>query len=436
MDFIIAFVLMVAAMLASIPAGISMLAPLGVGLIAFSIVAMRRGHALPAVIRMAAQGAWASRVVIVTMLLIGCLTSLWRQCGTIAYFTAYGIRLMSPRVFVLAAFLLTSIVSYALGTSFGVVSTIGVILMTIARASGVSPVFAGGAILSGLYVGDRAAPASSCASLVASQTGTDVTQNIRKMIRPSLLPIGLCIALYGALSLLSAPESMDTSLLERFDMEYTLNAWCLLPTLLLLVLAFAGLKIKYVMAIDIAVSMAIAVFLQRIPAPEMLRMTIAGFAPRDKYLSNILSGGGVVSMVNISLILLLSNAVGGIFEGAKLLAPVEGLIARLAKRIGRFGAMIMTSVCACAVFCNQTIGIVMCRQCMHNSYGDSPDERNAMMLDIANSVTVIAALIPWCIACSVPITAMGCGLGAVPFAAYLYLLPLCWLIRTRRARSA
>ena len=297
MDFIIAFVLMVAAMLASIAAGISMLAPLGVGLIAFSIVAMRRGHALPAVIRMAAQGAWASRVVIVTMLLIGCLTSLWRQCGTIAYFTAYGIRLMSPRVFVLAAFLLTSIVSYALGTSFGVVSTIGVILMTIARASGVSPVFAGGAILSGLYVGDRAAPASSCASLVASQTGTDVTQNIRKMICPSLLPIGLCIALYGALSLLSAPESMDTSLLERFDMEYTLNAWCRLPTILLLVLAFAGLKIKYVMAIDIAVSMAIAVFLQRIPAPEMLRMTITGFAPRDKYLSNILSGGNQQKVV-------------------------------------------------------------------------------------------------------------------------------------------
>ena len=127
----------------------------------------------------------------------------------------------------LAAFLLTSIVSYALGTSFGVVSTIGVILMTIARASGVSPVFAGGAILSGLYVGDRAAPASSCASLVASQTGTDVTQNIRKMIRPSLLPIGLCIALYGALSLLSAPESMDTSLLERFDME--IYTQCLVP---------------------------------------------------------------------------------------------------------------------------------------------------------------------------------------------------------------
>ncbi len=57
MDFMIAFVLMAASMLASIAAGISMLVPLGVGLIAFSIVAMRRGHALPAVIRMAAQGA-------------------------------------------------------------------------------------------------------------------------------------------------------------------------------------------------------------------------------------------------------------------------------------------------------------------------------------------------------------------------------------------
>ncbi len=436
MDLIIAFVVFIAAMIAGIATGISMLAPLGVGLIAFSIVAGLRGNSIGSIIRMAAKGAWASRVVIITMLLIGCLTSLWRQSGTIAYFTDYGIRLVPPKIFVLAAFLLTGAVSYALGTSFGVVGTIGVILMTIARASGVSPVFVGGAIMSGLYIGDRASPASSCASLVASQTGTDVTKNIRRMVRPSLIPIGICILLYAVLSLISAPDSVDTSLLARFESEFQLNLWCLVPTVLLLVLAFAGKKIKYVMAIDIIVSMAITVLLQKTSVIEMLRMTVIGFAPQDPSLANILSGGGITSMISVSAILILSNACGGIFEGTGMLSSVERLLGRMADRIGRFGAMIVTSIGVCAVFCNQTIGTVMCRQCMGACYGDSPEERDAMMLDIANSVVVIAGLVPWCLACNVPITTMGCGLTAIPFAAYLYLLPLCWLIRTRRRPAA
>ena len=133
------------------------------------------------------------------MLLIGCLTSLWRQSGTIAYFTYYGVRLIPPQAFILAAFVLSALMSYALGTSFGVAATIGVILMTIARASGVSTVIAGGAILSGVYFGDRGSPAASSASLVANETGTDASQNFRRMMPSALLPLGLCVLIYAAL---------------------------------------------------------------------------------------------------------------------------------------------------------------------------------------------------------------------------------------------
>ena len=39
-----------------------------------------------------------------------------------------------PSLFILVAFLLTVLLSYALGTSFGVASTAGVVLMALARA--------------------------------------------------------------------------------------------------------------------------------------------------------------------------------------------------------------------------------------------------------------------------------------------------------------
>ena len=87
-----------------------------------------------------------------------------------------------------------------------------------------------------------------------------------------------------------------------------------------------------------------------------------------------------------------------------------------------------------AVFCNQTIGIIMCRQCMARNYSDDPEGRAALMLDIENSVVTIAGLVPWCIASSVPLGMLGCGMSALPFAAYLYLIPLCWNLSLRLSR--
>ena len=167
-------------------------------------------------------------------------------------------------------------------------------------------------------------------------------------------------------------------------------------------------------------------------------MTVMGYEPADAALSGILTGGGVASMLEINVILLLSSAFSGIFEGTKMLAGVENAFARLSRRIGRFGAMIVSAFAVCAVFCNQTIGIIMCRQCMGGNYGDGEAERREMMLDMENSVITIAGLVPWCIASSVPLGMLGCDVRSLPFACFLYLLPICWFLQRKfkKNRSA
>ena len=431
MDLILSFAVFMASMILSLSSGRSMILPLLAGMIAFTLVALRRGFRLPAVGGMFLHGMKESLVVVVVMALIGCLTSLWRQSGTIAYFTYYGIRLIPPQIFILAAFLLSAVMSYALGTSFGVAGTIGVILMTIARSSGVSIVLTGGAILSGIYVGDRGSPAASSASLVANETGTEVSRNFKRMLKSSVLPLVFCVLLYALLSFFSRPGSIDSELLGRFEAEYALSAWCLLPTVLLLALAFAGMKIKYVMAINIVVSMALTCLLQKAALADVLKMTLLGYAPRDAQLAGILSGGGVKSMLEIMCILLLSSGCAGIFGGTHMLSSIENALGHLAQRVGRFPAMIAASLGVCMVFCNQTIGIIMCRQCMGANYPDDEAGRVALMLDIENSVVTLCGLVPWCIACSVPLRMLGCDVRSLPFAAYLYLVPLCWAIHRR-----
>ena len=437
MELLLCFALFVAAMALSLSCGVTMILPLIVGLIAFGTLALRRGFSLRAILGMVGHGMWSSRMVVVIMLLIGCLTSLWRQSGTIAYFTYYGVRLIPPQAFILAAFVLSALMSYALGTSFGVAATIGVILMTIARASGVSTVIAGGAILSGVYFGDRGSPAASSASLVANETGTDASQNFKRMMPSALLPLGLCVLIYAALSLWNRPGAVDSALLTRFEGEFALSLWCLLPTCLLLALAFAGMKIKYVMAIDILASLVLTLVLQKTTLMDALRMMLLGYAPADPELSAILSGGGVASMLQIVCILLLSSGCSGIFEGTQMLSSVEGALRRLCGRIGRFPTMVLTSIAAACVFCNQTIGIIMCRQCMGGNYPDTEQGRIELMLDIENSVVTLSGLVPWCIACSVPMGMLGLDVRSLPFACFLYLIPLCWQLQLRRrARRA
>ena len=436
MELLLCFALFVAAMALCLSCGVTMILPLIVGLIAFGTLALRRGFSLRAILSMVGHGMWSSRMVVVIMLLIGCLTSLWRQSGTIAYFTYYGVRLIPPQAFILAAFVLSALMSYALGTSFGVAATIGVILMTIARASGVSTVIAGGAILSGVYFGDRGSPAASSASLVANETGTDASQNFKRMMPSALLPLGLCVLIYAALSLWNRPSAVDSALLSRFEGEFALSLWCLLPTILLLALAFAGMKIKYVMAIDVLVSLILTLVLQKTTLADALRMMLLGYVPKDPELTAILSGGGMKSMLEIVCILLLSSGCSGIFEGTQMLSSVEGVLRRLCGRIGRFPAMVLTSIATACVFCNQTIGIIMCRQCMGGNYPDTEQGRIDLMLDIENSVVTISGLVPWCIACSVPMGMLGLDVRSLPFACFLYLIPLCWHFQLRRrARS-
>lgn len=431
MELILAFIIFIASMIGCLSAGISMIVPLIIGIAAFILVGLRRKFPLKDLLRMAVRGAWGARFVVIILVLIGCLTALWRQSGTIAYFTYYGVKLIPSSVFVLAAFLLTSLMSYALGTSFGTAATMGVILMTIARASGISLAVSGGAVMSGLYFGDRGSPAASSASLVANETGTDVSENFRKMLPSSLLPMACCFALYALLSLFNRPESMNAELLTHFEGEFRLSLWCLLPTAVLLALAFAGMKIKYAMMIDIAVSAAAAMLLQKAAPADVLRAVISGFTPKNEALASVLSGGGIASMLEVVFILLLSSACSGIFEGTKMLGAIEKLFAGLCGRIGRFPAMIAAGLVSAAVFCNQTISIIMCRQFMGGNYLRTSEEREALMLDIENSVITLAGMVPWCIACSVPLGMMGCGFGAIPFSFYLYLLPLFWYFRRR-----
>lgn len=431
MDLLVAFALFIGLMAVSFLTDITMIVPLLAGLLLFSLTAVRRGFTVKQIAGFAADSLKESLIVVRIMVLIGCLTGIWRLSGTAAYFVSFGVRLIPPQLFLLAAFLLASVMSYALGTSFGVTATAGVILMSIARAGNVNPVLTAGAVMSGVYVGDRGSPAASSGNLVSVLTHTDMRINVREMLKCSLVPFAVCCVLYFLLSFRSGTESVESGITELLNSEFRLEWVCILPAVCMIFMPFCGISVMWSMIASIVCAAVIALAVQKSGIADCLNVMISGYRARSAALDGMISGGGIRSMLEVCGILLISCSYGSIFRNTGLLNRINGKLSGISERMGRFPVMLLLGVASAAVFCNQTIGAIMQSNLSADLYGDSGEEKMKKMLDMENSVIPVAGLVPWCIASSVPLSMLNEGPGSLLFAFYLWLMPLWWLLRYR-----
>ena len=420
-----------AGVVACLVLGRSLIWALLLGLALFSLLGLKKGFTPRQLAAMAWRQGRDSLIVVPVFLLIGMVTALWRASGTISFFLYYGLEGLRPASFLLVAFLLSAVLSFALGTCYGVTGTAGVVLITLARSGGVDLAVTAGAILSGAYFGDRCSPMSSCATLVAACTGTELYKNVREMLKTALLPTLLTVLAFGVLSRLHPIQRMDSAVLsalrENFDLHWTV----LLPAVLMLVLPLAKVPVKWAMAASAATAFILTVALQGLPVPEALRTAILGYAPRQAELAGILSGGGLVSMVTSGAVVFITSLYAGILEGIDALAPAKDWVERLSRRVGLFPAAVLVSTAVVSVFCNQAVMVMIDAQLLADSYEARGASRTELAMDIANSGVTIAGLVPWSIAITVPLSMLDVGTEAIPWCVLLYMIPLCYFFTKR-----
>ncbi|MCI9155312.1 MAG: sodium:proton antiporter [Lawsonibacter sp.] len=432
MDLLAAFGMFLLCVVGCMAKGLSLAWALAVGFVCFFAVGVRRGTSVPALLKMALEGMGTSLKVLRILLLLGLLTALWRSGGTVALFVWLGVRLITPGTFVLVTFLLAALFSLAFGSCFGVVGTAGVILMTIARSGGANLAVTAGAIMSGIYFGERLSPASSSAALTAAVAGADQHDFQMRMWRDTPVPFLATLVLYGGLSLLYPIRGVDVQIVSALEEGFSLSWPAILPAAALLILPWLKISAVASIAVSCVLSAGCTLLVQHLSPGETLRACVLGYRPELSALTELMSGGGLISMVSVVCIVLLSCAYSGMFNGTGLLAPVTGRVGALAGKIGLFGAHVAASFGCSALFCNQTVAIVMSAQLLKEEYRRRELPAIELAANIGNSTINLAGLVPWAIAASVPLTTMEVGAAALPLAFYLYLLPLwCW-VQSRR----
>lgn len=432
MDLLVAFVIFLAVMLSAIIFDFSMITALLVGLIAFAAVGKHRGYSLKDLSKMSIEGGKSSVIVIEVMCIIGFVTATWRVSGTITVFVYYGMRVITPSLFLIITFLLSSLLSYALGTSFGVAGTVGVIFMTLARSGGVDPVLTAGVLMSGIYFGDRGSPVSSSANMVASVTDTKIYDNVKQMMRTAVVPFILALAVYCFLSFRNPISHVDADVVEAFESEFTLSAWAFVPAVFMLILPLMKVGVIMSMAISIISGILVACLVQGVPLIEVLKICIMGYSAEGDGLAAILNGGGLVSMLEIVCILIISSCYSGIFSGTGMLDGMQEKLNIMCGKFGRYAVMFCLSLMSAMIFCNQTIATLICADVLKKPYLDGGGSKEEMAIDMENSVILISCMVPWCIGCSVPLSFFGVGAECLPYAVYMYAVPILYFFTKKR----
>ena len=404
--------------------GKSILYALLAGLIIFSLYGKKQGYSWRQISRMALQGVWKVKNILLTFILIGMLTALWRQAGTIPAIICYTVHLIKPSTFLLMTFLLNCLISVLTGTALGTAATIGVVCATMASALGIPSWMTGGAILSGVYFGDRCSPVSTSALLVAELTETGIYTNIKNMIKSALAPFTITCILYLTVSIQLHGKTEMPDLGHAFGSEFRLSWIALLPAAVILLLSVVQAGVKIAMIASIVTAIPVCIGLQNMAFTELPELLLNGFHSTDVAVAAMLNGGGITSMLKVGAIVCISSSYSGIFQATGILNGFQKMVCLLADRTKPYFAVLVTSILTSVMACNQTLAIMLTGQLCSRTEPDKLRFAN----NLEDSAVIIAPLVPWSIACAVPLTAAGAPGYSVLFAVFLYLLPLCDLV--------
>ncbi|HKL75285.1 MAG TPA: Na+/H+ antiporter NhaC family protein [Halanaerobiales bacterium] len=339
--------------------------------------------------------------VILILFLIGMMIGVWIGIGTVPTMIYYGLKAINPRYFFVLSFIITSAVSMAVGTAIGTASTIGLALISIAESLGLNMSIAAGSIISGCYVGDRMSPVSSIANITANSAGAKLTGMIKKMIYTIIPPYILSLIIYfligyfGNYDNLAVDFTKMTSILQG---HFNISIFMLLPPLLIIVLAIMQLPTILNLIINIFASLVLGIFFTGRTYTELLNIMFSGFSDMTgvEFIDNILSRGGLTSMLELVSLIIFAVILGGIFENLGILnSLLNRLIKNLNSKFHLIAVTMASSAISAILGCNQFLAVFLPARMMIKQYDKANISREILGRSLGDSGLILSPLIPW-----------------------------------------
>jgi transporter, NhaC family (TC 2.A.35) len=347
-------------------------------------------------------------ITLLILLCVGMLSGSWMISGIVPTLIYYGVQIMSPQFFLVSACVICALVSLLSGSSWTTIATIGVALLGISHALGISEAWTAGAIISGAYFGDKMSPLSDTTILASSTTGTDLFVHIRYMMlttTPTFL-ITLAIFFVAGLGNGDGAELQINQYTEGLSRTFNISLWTLLVPLLTGILIAKRVPSLIVLFASSVMAGIVALILQPHVLTEIggglvrgLAITYYGATAVDSgntSLNELISTGGMAGMLNTIWLILCAMCFGASMVASRMIESITQVIIRWVRnRVSLVSSTVGTGIFLNITTGDQFISIVLNADMYKEVYREQGYESRLLSRSCEDSATVTSVLIPW-----------------------------------------
>ena len=355
---------------------------------------------------------------IVILFLIGAISGTWTVSGIVPTFIYYGVKIISPKVFLLTACIICALVSVTIGSSWTTIATIGVALLGIGKALGFSDGMIAGAIISGAYFGDKISPVSDTTVLASSMSKVPMFDHIRYLMYTTVPSIVITLVIFTILGF--SHSGSDSSLINEYtsvlDSKFNITPWLLIVPALTAVMIARRMPALIVLALSTATAAIAAIIFQ----PDIIReigASIAGDGSNAKILftgtiesiynsvsietgnpevNQLVASKGMLGMLNTVYLIICAMCFGAALKASGMLRHLASMILPLTKRrTSLVTSTVVTGTALNGIVSDQYLAIILTSSLFKDVYEKEGYENRLLSRSVEDSATVTSPLYPW-----------------------------------------
>jgi len=382
-----------------------------------AVLGARNGYSWKEIEDGIVHGISLSTGAVLILLMVGALIGTWILSGTVPTMIYYGLGVLSPDWFYPAAVIICAVVALATGSSWTTAGTIGVALIGVASVQGLNLGVAAGAIISGAYFGDKMSPLSDTTNLAPAMAGTDLFTHIRHMLWTTIPSVSIALVLFSVIGLAgtAAADATEIAAMQaQIGDQFAVSPLMLLPVVLVIVLVLRKVPALPALFIGALAGAVFAVFFQReavlgfVGEPGLgTGMALikgawtalhGGFVldSGNAGLDELLSRGGMVSMLNTVWLILSAMTFGAVMETTQMLQKIASWILGAVRGTGSLIlATLGTAIGMNVIASDQYMAIVLPGRMFRAEFerrGLAPENLSRTLED---SGTLTSVLVPW-----------------------------------------
>lgn len=364
---------------------------------------------------------------IVILFLIGGISGTWTMSGTIPTLIYYGVKIISPKVFLLTACAICAFVSVMIGSSWTTIATIGVALMGIGKALGFSDGMIAGAIISGAYFGDKISPLSDTTVMASSLSGTPLFTHIKYLMittTPTFI-ITLVLFLILGFTHTGSDSAQIAVYTETLAGKFNITPWVLIVPVLTGIMIARKMPALIVLGLSVAIAAVCALIFQPGIVTEIGARTLEGLSYDNAgdnvgkaatmfvgtiksiydtvgvetgvaEVDNLVSSRGMLGMLNTVYLIICAMCFGGCMKASGMLHHLASLLLPLTKtRTGLVASTVTTGFALNGIVSDQYLSIILTTDIYKDIFAKQGYESRLLGRSVEDSSTVTSPLFPW-----------------------------------------